>query len=288
MSDDFDMGSLMQQAQQMQEQMAYLQKGLEGRTVEGTAGAGMVKVTATGTQQITAVEIDPSVLGEDKEMVQDLIVAAVNNALEKSKALAPRDPGLHAAPGVQAPGVLRVTGTRPGGVQIEARPSGAAVRPVGAAPRYRRKVRDASGPLAGAVGPGVRARGWPRRSAACRTCCSCAPSAATSPPPRCASAAPIPSGIPPSSAWSRSPKTGSRWSAVVCYRGRYHVLHGVLDPLAGVGPDDLKIDMLLRRLESKPEEPPVAEGHRRHQPQRRRRRHCAVFVKVDPTPRDFA
>lgn len=43
------------------------------------------------------------------------------------------------------------------------------------------------------------------------------------------------------------------------FRGRYHVLHGVLDPLAGVGPDDLKIDLLLRRLESNPDEPAVAE-----------------------------
>lgn len=43
------------------------------------------------------------------------------------------------------------------------------------------------------------------------------------------------------------------------FRGRYHVLHGVLDPLGGIGPDDLKIDMLLRRLEHRADEPPVAE-----------------------------
>lgn len=105
MSDDFDMGALMRQAQQMQEQMAYLQKGLEGRTVEGTAGAGMVKVTATGTQKITAIEIDPSVLGEDKEMIQDLVLAAVNNALDKSRAVAQETLGSALPPGMRPPGM---------------------------------------------------------------------------------------------------------------------------------------------------------------------------------------
>lgn len=97
---EFDLGNLMRQAQQLQEQMAYMQKGLEGQTVEGTAGAGMVKVTATGTQRVTAVEIDPSVLGEDKEMLQDLIVAAVNNAMEKARELAQQQLGSLLPPGM--------------------------------------------------------------------------------------------------------------------------------------------------------------------------------------------
>lgn len=97
---DFDLSQLMQQAQQMREQMEYLQKGLAMQTVEGSAGGGMVKVTMTGAQQVTAVIIDPSALQEDRDMLQDLIVAAVNNAIEKSKALAQERLGSMLPPGL--------------------------------------------------------------------------------------------------------------------------------------------------------------------------------------------
>ncbi len=97
---EFDLSELMRQAQQMREQMEYLQKGLAEQSVEGSAGAGMVKVTMTGTQQVTKVAIDPSVLSEDLEMVQDLIVAAINNAVEKSKALAQQSLGSMLPPGL--------------------------------------------------------------------------------------------------------------------------------------------------------------------------------------------
>lgn len=97
---DFDLSSLMQQAQQMRSQMEYLQKGLAEQSVEGSAGGGLVKVTITGTQQLTKVEIDPSALEEDREMLQDLIVAAVNNAIEKSKALAGERLGSMLPPGM--------------------------------------------------------------------------------------------------------------------------------------------------------------------------------------------
>ncbi len=85
---DFDLGALMRQAQQMQEQMAHMQKTLEEVQVEGSSGAGMVKVQATGAQRIVGVEIDPSVLSEDREMLQDLVTAAVNNALDKAREVA--------------------------------------------------------------------------------------------------------------------------------------------------------------------------------------------------------
>jgi nucleoid-associated protein EbfC len=85
---EFDLGALMRQAQQMQEQMAQMQKTLEDIEVEGSAGAGMVKVKATGGQKITGVEIDASVMSEDREMLQDLVTAAVNNALEKAREVA--------------------------------------------------------------------------------------------------------------------------------------------------------------------------------------------------------
>lgn len=102
---DLDLGALMQQAQQLQQQMEYMKKGLDTQTVDGSAGAGMVKVTATGTQRITSIEIDESVLGEDREMLQDLILAAVNNALDKSRALAQESLGSMLPPGMKIPGM---------------------------------------------------------------------------------------------------------------------------------------------------------------------------------------
>lgn len=107
---DLDLGALMQQAQQVKEQMEYLQKGLAEQKVEGTAGAGMVKVVATGDQRLVSVDIDPSVLpakdagADDREMLQDLVVAAVNNALEKSRALAKERMGSMLPPGVMPDG----------------------------------------------------------------------------------------------------------------------------------------------------------------------------------------
>ncbi len=95
----------MQQAQQMREKMETMQQGLDSESVEGSAGAGMVKVTVTGTQRITAVAIDDSVLSEDREMLQDLIVAATNNALEKSKAIAQQRMGSMIPPGLLPGGV---------------------------------------------------------------------------------------------------------------------------------------------------------------------------------------
>jgi hypothetical protein len=101
---EFDLGALMRQAEQLQAQMQYVQQGLDQRTVEGSSGAGMVKVTATGTQRITRIEIDPQVLTEDREMVQDLVLAAVNAALEKSRGLAQETLGAMLPPGLRPPG----------------------------------------------------------------------------------------------------------------------------------------------------------------------------------------
>jgi nucleoid-associated protein EbfC len=78
---------MLRQVQQMQGRMEKLQKELETETVEASAGGGAVTVVATGTQKIVSVRIDPDALG-DPEMVQDLVVAAVNEALEKSKQMA--------------------------------------------------------------------------------------------------------------------------------------------------------------------------------------------------------
>ena len=80
------LGNLMKQAQKMQEQVAQLQKELANRTVEATAGGGMVKVVANGNQQVISVKIDPTVVDPAEiEMVEDLVVAAVNEALRKAQ-----------------------------------------------------------------------------------------------------------------------------------------------------------------------------------------------------------
>ena len=77
------LGDLMQQAQQMQESMKNMQEQLAAVEIEGQSGAGMVKVTMTCRHDVKRVAIDQSLLGEDKEMLEDLITAAMNNAVRK-------------------------------------------------------------------------------------------------------------------------------------------------------------------------------------------------------------
>ena len=78
---------MLRQVQQMQDRMAKLQEELERETVDATAGGGVVRAVATGTQKLVSVSIDPSAT-EDVEILQDLVVAAVNEALERSRQLA--------------------------------------------------------------------------------------------------------------------------------------------------------------------------------------------------------
>ena len=75
------------QFQQRQDRMAKLQEELEHETVDATAGGGVVRAVATGTQKLVSVSIDPSAV-EDVELLQDLVVAAVNEALDRSRQLA--------------------------------------------------------------------------------------------------------------------------------------------------------------------------------------------------------
>ncbi|MEA2641774.1 MAG: nucleoid-associated protein EbfC [Chloroflexota bacterium] len=75
--------------QQMQNRLAKIQEELATETVEATAGGGVVTATATGQQKLVSVAIDPAVVDpEDVEMLQDLIVVAVNDALNKAQELA--------------------------------------------------------------------------------------------------------------------------------------------------------------------------------------------------------
>ena len=80
------MGNLMKQAQKLQTKMLKLQEELADKTVETTAGGGMVKVVANGKQQIVSIEIEKEVVDpDDVDMLQDLVLAAVNDALTKSQ-----------------------------------------------------------------------------------------------------------------------------------------------------------------------------------------------------------
>lgn len=104
------LGDLMQQAQkmqaEMQEKMHKMQQELNDLRICGEAGAGMVKVTMNGRHDVISVEIDPGLLSEDKEMLEDLLAAAVNDAVrrveEKSQALQKEQMG-NLASGVQLP-----------------------------------------------------------------------------------------------------------------------------------------------------------------------------------------
>ena len=81
-------GNMMKQAQKLQKQMLEMQEEIAKKTVEGTAGGGMVKVIANGHQDILEVKIEPEVVDpEDVELLEDLIVAAIANAKEKAKSL---------------------------------------------------------------------------------------------------------------------------------------------------------------------------------------------------------
>lgn len=76
-------GGLMKQAQMMQENMKKMQEQLASVEVEGAAGAGMVRVTMTCRYDVKRVAIDPSLLADDKDMLEDLVAAAMNDAVRK-------------------------------------------------------------------------------------------------------------------------------------------------------------------------------------------------------------
>lgn len=81
-----NMGNLMKQAQQFQSKVAKLQEEIGEKTVEASAGGGMVTVIANGRQEIVSIKIDPEVIDpEDVDMLQDLIQAAVNDGLSRAK-----------------------------------------------------------------------------------------------------------------------------------------------------------------------------------------------------------
>jgi nucleoid-associated protein EbfC len=87
-SDGFDLQAMLAQAQEMQQRMLDAQQAAASQSVEGSAGGGLVKVTATGTGDFTAVHLDPSVVDPaDVEMLEDLILAALHDAAHRVTAL---------------------------------------------------------------------------------------------------------------------------------------------------------------------------------------------------------
>jgi hypothetical protein len=98
--------NMLRQIQQMQAQMERMQQELATLTVTGTAGGGAVTVVANGQQQVQSVTIQPEVLEEGPELLADMVLAAVNSALDQSRALAARQMGQLTAGLNLPPGLL--------------------------------------------------------------------------------------------------------------------------------------------------------------------------------------
>ncbi|MEM9758994.1 MAG: YbaB/EbfC family nucleoid-associated protein [Pseudomonadota bacterium] len=101
-------GDIMQQAQKMQAELAKVQEEIASREVVGEAGAGLVKVTMTGRHDVRRVEIDPGVLSEEKVVLEDLLAAAVNDAVRRvesanQEAMQKATGGLGLPPGFKLP-----------------------------------------------------------------------------------------------------------------------------------------------------------------------------------------
>jgi hypothetical protein len=102
------LGGLLKQAQKMQEGMQQAQARLALEEVIGEAGGGMVKVTMNGQHQVKRVEIDPALMSEDREMLEDLITAAVNGATQRvaekvKENMAELTAGMPLPPGMKLP-----------------------------------------------------------------------------------------------------------------------------------------------------------------------------------------
>ncbi|WP_448569250.1 YbaB/EbfC family nucleoid-associated protein [Thalassotalea ganghwensis] len=102
------MGNLMKQAQQMQAKMAKAQEEIANMEVTGEAGAGLVKVTMTGNHNVRRVEIDDSIIDDDKEMIEDLVAAAFNDAVRRveeqnKEKMAALTGGMQMPPGFKMP-----------------------------------------------------------------------------------------------------------------------------------------------------------------------------------------
>jgi nucleoid-associated protein EbfC len=102
------LGNIMQQAQKMQEDLKRAQQELEMMQVLGESGGGLVKIIMTGKREARKVTIDPSLVGEDKDMLEDMVAAAINDAVNKvgkmkKEKMSAITAGLPIPPGFQMP-----------------------------------------------------------------------------------------------------------------------------------------------------------------------------------------
>jgi len=102
------MGALMKQAQAMQENMQRMQEEVAKMEVEGESGGGLVKVVMTGKHEVRRVTIDPSLMEDDKDMLEDLIAAAINDASrrieqEQQEKMSGMTAGMKLPPGFKMP-----------------------------------------------------------------------------------------------------------------------------------------------------------------------------------------
>lgn len=102
----FNINNMLKQAQQMQEQMKKVQEELVQKTVEATAGGGMIKVVANGRKELVSIKIDPNAVDKDDiEMLEDLVMAAVNQALRNAEEMIAAEMG-KVTGGLNIPGLF--------------------------------------------------------------------------------------------------------------------------------------------------------------------------------------
>ncbi len=102
------LAGIMQQAQKMQENLKKAQEELEAMEVRGESGGGLVTIVMTGKREVRKVSIDPSLVGDDKDMLEDLVAAAINDAVHKvgkmkKEKMADVTAGIPSPPGFQMP-----------------------------------------------------------------------------------------------------------------------------------------------------------------------------------------
>jgi len=100
------MGNFLKQAQEMQSKLAKVQEELTHKTVDATAGGGMVMVTVNGQFMVTSIKVDPAVINpEDAEMLEDLVLAAVNEGLRRAREMVSEEMGKLTG-GFKIPGLM--------------------------------------------------------------------------------------------------------------------------------------------------------------------------------------
>ena len=281
--------NMLRQAQALQAQFQEAQEELKQATVSASAGGGVISVEMGGDRKLLKVSIDPDALDpDDHELVEDLFMAAVNEATDKLEAL--QQERLGASPAASA---------CPGSADRRARHGR---RP---APTTRRRHRR---PLARLIDAFHRLPGIGPKSAQrlayhvlrapeaeahdlaealldikqrIHLCAVCQNLTESDPCGLCDD----PSRDPTRVCVVEEPLDVLAVERAGAFRGRYHVLHGHLSPMDGVGPEQLKVQQLLARLGAADGAPPHRRGDPRHQLQPRGRSHRGLPRPADRPPR---